>query len=319
MSDNETSAVAATQGRVSAAIDAALGGLLPATAQAAGPLPADPADYGGWMERAQAAAGMLMESAMVRLRPMMRQEAALHQTLALFEGNDSNKTLQKGTVLDVFTHRGSGVMLVQNHYIPAELHLDAEEAIRRGRAAVNAGDSAAFRGDYGGEQPGDLGAVGVERYFLGYRSEESGRLAYQAAKACKGQFSRIYKSIETTDKGKKLKTALYVEPLSGWESVASDLNDVLGEIEDYANAPDETGGELDGGAADVAALAVDDPSLPASRDEFMAWVTERNITAAQVQAAKSELGIRDKIADCHADDIRDVAERLSTELSGTAA
>ena len=328
--DNQGTVSVVDEERLGRTVEAALSGLLPAAAAAAGPAPSDAKEMSAWAAHLSAVIGVVADAAVAGMRPVMRREAALANLLSGFDGRDQARTIQKGIVLDVFTHNGAGVMIVQNTYIPADARMAPGDATERARDAVRAGDAAAFRGDYGGNTPGDLGRVGVERYWLGFRSEAAGDMAYRSAKAAVGQMSRIYKQVINTDQGKKLKSARYVEPMGTWENAAdaaTDVADMIDRAEDYANTHERT--DSGNGTGDDGNAAVTDPAggdlvgtdfvhdpaeearLPDTADTFKTWAKQRGLNVDDLTRAKETLGIRRKLSDMTADDIRDIAEHLT--------
>lgn len=307
-----------------AAIQQGLAGLATAISNVVGPAPTDKSKHPAWSATVHRAAESFVGATIHSVRHAIRQDRLLADMKVKFlsdEKEHNDYTVVTGEVLGVFTYNGVGVMILQSRFTAAENRLPAKQALQLAKEATARKDSEAFRSSYNNQQPGPLGAVGIERYWLGLRSEEQAEMAYQACKACEGSLARVYKYIETSEfvgkDGKnvsvKRRTALWAEKVLAWESTDS-VDDMITDAEVHANSGGAAGFEQFDEFDDVPADASDEvkkPIYPTTPDAFKPWATERGFDRSAFIVARASANLEAKaLSEMTEDDIADVCDAL---------
>lgn len=298
--------------QVANAISAALSGLLPAIATAVGEAPDLKKDFDPWAERCHRTASAMVTTVIGVVGEQTRLYASRARLMSGFDLSDKDKKrkIVTGIVLQVFTHKGAGVMVTQNPYTPEDERLGADEAVELAVAAVKEGDSNTFKGDFEGQTPGELGAKGIERFWLGRRSTEDGVLAYNSAKSAVGHMARIFKEIgESKKSGKPIKLCRYVEAVKSWEADLLTVEGGLDEIEVHANSDNEFE-DYDDLEPEDDELDAADRSFPTTEQQFKKWASERGIKTPQLTEAKEQTGIKKRLSLMDEEEFANICEAL---------
>ena len=307
-----TEDVGRQESQVANAISAALSGLLPAVATAVGEAPDLKKDFDPWAERCHRTASAMVTTVIGVVGEQTRLYASRATLMSGFDLPDEDKKRKKvnGIVLHVFTHKGAGVMITQNPYTPEDERLEADEAIELAVAAVKQGDSNTFKGDFEGQTPGELGAKGIERFWLGRRSTDEGVLAYNSAKSAVGHMARIFKEIgESKKSGKPIKLCRYVEAVKSWEADLLTVEGGLDEIEVHANSDNEFE-DYDDLEPDDEELEAPEQAFPKTEAQFKKWASEHGVKTPHLTEAKQQTGIRKKLSVMDEEDFANICEAL---------
>lgn len=318
-------AAADQEARIQRAIVASLGGLIPAVATVVGDAPTKMDKFPGWEARAQRASSAFVLSAIGAVRDEVRQDEAVAKLKRRFLGTMPNHRIVRGEILGVYTKRGAGVLFTQSPFTPKAERLDPEVALERAKRAVEEKDSDTFKAPFDGKPGGALGEKGIERFWLGLRSDEDCAVVYRAALANVGKMCRIYKVIEENDDGKKRKLAKFVEPVAGYEHAVDDeVEDMLEQAEDYAN----TAGEQSDGFESASSSEFDDPptsefddpvsefddapggALPTTPGDFPDWAKSHGFGKADLDAARERTGITTPFRGLSADDFEVICKDM---------
>lgn len=316
-------AAADQEASIQHAILSALGGLIPGVAAVVGEAPTDMAKFPRWEARAQRASSAFVVGAIGAVRDEVRQDQAVAKLKRRFLGTTPNHRIVRGEVLGVYTKRGAGVLFVQSPFTPKAERLKPEVALERAKRAVDEKDSDIFKAPFDGKPGGALGEKGIERFWLGLRSEEDCATVYRAALAHIGKMCHIYKVIEENDDGKKRKVAKFLEPVAGYEHATDDeVEDMLEQAEDYANTAGEQPDDFESPSSsefddpptsefDDATSEFDDaPSFPKNADEFPVWAQSHRFGRADLDGARERTGITTPFRQLSAGDFEAICKEM---------
>ena len=307
--------------RVADAITAGMSGLLPAVSAVIGEAPTAKKDHGKYSDRAARTAESLVSALTQSVRRVIRRDEMLTALIEKWkeesEDDDSPYGIVVDIVLGVFTYKGIGVLVTQSRYTPESERLPADEAFELAKEVIFSGERGAFKTDYNDEEPGRCGKYGIDRYWLGPRSEEECEQAYRSGKDAEGAMARIYKLIESVKdkdgKSSKRKTARYVERIASWESDGATVADMIDDASDYANSRGQSA-DFEEFEEDVEGLEeeleADEPEYPTNKTDFTKWAKERNLKKSDLTAAKKAINVNKYLDEMSEDELAMVCQKL---------